>query len=287
MKDEHESRASGAGLPPRILAEISAIYQWALGLGQPGATAAGCGGASSHAEQNCDGASAAAQNDVLSLHRRRARAIAAELQRRSMMRAALAEVLDKLGIGVLAVERTGVIRLANQAAARLLDRADVVSEVQMCAVPRDKEARERLAAALSVCHDDPPDRPARLIVLPRSAAASPMVAAVRALQSNMIADPGLCIISIVDTENLPTCDSTRAAQIHDLTPRQAEVAAMAATGSSPAEIAAKLGLREGTVRTYLRDIRWAIGAHGLDQLVAALTGGLAWFGGSGRGPSPQ
>ena len=66
-------------------------------------------------------------------------------------------------------------------------------------------------------------------------------------------------------------DSLRA--VHDLTPREADVAIALAAGARPGEIAAALGLTVGSVRIYLKRIFAKTGTDGQGPLVSLLMAG--------------
>ncbi len=79
-------------------------------------------------------------------------------------------------------------------------------------------------------------------------------------------------VRILDPDVSDSTGVARAASLLGLTRQEAEVVGLLVEGADPAEIAAALGLRAGTIRTYLASIYRKTGCHRQGALVARVLG---------------
>lgn len=210
-------------------------------------------------------------------------AMFARISREETELQALIDTLDRLTICTLILSGTGRILRANSAARRLLAARDVAHAIddRLTLLHRggDAELQSLIGKALAAS---------------RVKGGPPFVEALR-LDSRTDQHVGVLVRSIQPTGPF-TNDSAPAVvvyfagsgtaqpierlvtQLFDLTPSEAHLATLLATGSSLAEAAEKLGLTENTVRTYCKTILNKVGVRRQTELVRLILRSVAVLG---------
>ena len=219
----------------------------------------------------------------LRLHIEQSLEIFARITREETELKALIGTLDRLTIATFILGNDGAILRMNSAARKLLAAGELVvardNRIALVQRSADAELQEILAAI----RNRPLTRPARAFV--------------EALKVETGSDDhaGLMVRSIEHPypfagEAVPTTivyvSTGRAAQplerlvmqLFDLTPSEAHLATLLATGFNLSEAAGKLGLTENTVRTYCKTIMSKVGVSRQADLVALILRSVAVLG---------
>jgi DNA-binding CsgD family transcriptional regulator/PAS domain-containing protein len=170
--------------------------------------------------------------------------------------------------GVVLLDRHLRVLHANAAARRMAKRGDAIllSETGLAALPG--EAASSVARLLADAAKGRVTQPLRLTRrfggLPYVVTAWPVPA------PDLLADMGSVAVAvrILDPDATDTSGVARACALLGLSPQEAAVVAHLVEGADPAEIAASMGLRPATVRTYLAAIYRKTGCHRQGALVA-------------------
>ncbi|GFM30932.1 helix-turn-helix transcriptional regulator [Novosphingobium sp. PY1] len=126
----------------------------------------------------------------------------------------------------------------------------------------DQGTDRELAAAMADLADDP-GRPARAVLLRQVPRMEALLMAMDAGSE----DPGDILALVPLPRELPADGAARLAQVHDLPPREAELAMELAGGHSIAESAERMGLTLETARNYSKRLYAKLGVRGQAELV--------------------
>lgn len=161
--------------------------------------------------------------------------------------------LNLLAVGVVLVEDSGRILIANRVAQQILERGDGLSVSGgrlSAACSQDHAALGRSIAAAS---NASPSSAALACGRPSGRRALSVV--VKALRRHARPDqPGFAAVFITDPDQEVAAEAQDLASLYGLTPAEARLAARLARGMSPAQAAGALGLTVNTVRTHLKRI---------------------------------
>lgn len=198
--------------------------------------------------------------DVLSSHAVRALQVYRGLQRPSVSRDLMADVLAHLPSGVIVTDAHGTVVFMNRSAEALNGDGLRVDHGQLLAsIPRDQAELSHLIAAALAPGASPAD--IRPIGLQRPSLKKPLL--LRAIPIRARSDQplprillglDLVLITISDPESAYQDNSLAALETFGLTRSEATVAAMLGTGCSPDEIAEARNVSVSTVRTHIRHI---------------------------------
>lgn len=198
--------------------------------------------------------------DVLSSHAVRALQVYRGLQRPSVSRDLMADVLAHLPSGVVVTDAHGTVVFMNRSAEALNGDGLRVDRGQLLAsLPRDQAKLSQLIAAALAPSTSPAD--VRPIGLQRPSLKKPLL--LRAIPIRARSDQplprlllglDLVLITISDPESAYQDNSLAALETFGLTRSEAAVAAMLGAGSSPDEIAEARKVSVSTVRTHIRSI---------------------------------
>lgn len=210
-------------------------------------------------------------------------AMFARISREETELQALIDTLDRLTICTLILSGTGRILRANSAARRLLAAREVAQVID-----------ERLALVHRGSHGELQSLIGKALAASRRKGGAPFVEALR-LDSRTDHHIGVLVRSIQPPGHF-TNDSAPAAvvyfagsgatqpierlvtQLFDLTPSEAHLATLLATGSTLSEAAEKLELTENTVRTYCKTILNKVGVSRQTELVRLILRSVAVLG---------
>jgi len=184
--------------------------------------------------------------------------------------AATMAALDTAAHGVVLLGRDLAVLSANAAAQRIAARGDALSlsGAGLTAAERDAAPalRRLLAAALRREVTRPLELKRRFGGLPYVLTAFPVVAP----DLRAGGGPVAVAVRILDTDAAQGEGLAAAAALLGLSAQETQVAVRLADGADAAEIAAELGLRPATVRTYLAAIYRKTGTRRQGELVARL-----------------
>jgi DNA-binding CsgD family transcriptional regulator len=192
----------------------------------------------------------------------------------AMGRAVVTGMTDALGfVGqpALAIDRFGFVLGWNEAADQIFDSEIRISQRRL--MLRDRNARgaiERLLDRLRASPDEASFRSAPITV--QRSGKPPVV--IRALPVSAAArSPFLgarALLTLTELAPQPAAQPFDLTQVFGLTPAEARLAALIATGASPAEAAERLAISRETARTQLKAILSKTDTHRQSALVALL-----------------
>jgi DNA-binding CsgD family transcriptional regulator/PAS domain-containing protein len=194
---------------------------------------------------------------LLMPHAQRAVSLGARLATVRASQGAYVAALDAIADGVLLVDKTGRVLLANRAAARLFERG-VLRHAAAGLETWDALLTVRLRRALrqvavSVREHDTPPPPA--IVMPDSnGTTSYRITMMPGTCPQGIHATGAGVAIVVVSERKHASHAAVLATKHGLTPRQTQVANLLVQGRPTTEIAAMLSTSVETVRTHVKHI---------------------------------
>jgi DNA-binding CsgD family transcriptional regulator len=172
----------------------------------------------------------------------------------------------------LALDRLGFVIETNALANALFDEEFRIRNRRLCV--QDQKARSALSRLLDVLRITPDT--AALPVAPITAAREtrrPIVIGVLPVDG-AARSPFLgarAILTLTDLELKPRPDPEVLAQVLGITPSQARLAALIATGKPLEEVATELGIALETARNHLKSIFAKAGTHRQGELVALLS----------------
>jgi DNA-binding CsgD family transcriptional regulator/PAS domain-containing protein len=210
-------------------------------------------------------------------------AIFARISREETELQALIDTLDRLTIGTFILGADGTVVRANSAARRLLAAREIVLQRDDRLALPDRAADAELQEILSAVR-----------ACPRARGAPPFVEAmrvesiaerhvgilVRAIDSPAPYRGGAAPSAVVYVSAARSTQPLErlVMQLFDLTPSEAHLATLLATGFSLAQAAEKLGLTENTVRTYCKTILSKVGVGRQADLIGLILRSVAVLG---------
>jgi DNA-binding CsgD family transcriptional regulator/PAS domain-containing protein len=196
---------------------------------------------------------------ALSPHLQRALAIHFRLVRDRAEREAFAATLDRFPMGVVCLDAAGSVVLSNAVAHELMAERDGLSLARghLVATAPDAGARLRHAILAALAAKGGDDDAGTLVSVRRASGRAPyelLVASLRAELFYLRAQRIAVAVFIRDpaSSTKPRPDDLRA--LYDLTPAQAQLAALLAGGESLDEIARALGLSINTIRDRVKQV---------------------------------
>jgi|SRR5579884_1286479 len=185
--------------------------------------------------------------------------------------AGMTNALDLIGQPALAIDRLGCVLDANASAQSIFGDQFGLRNRRLCLCDAAaKAALDRLIERMQTTPDTDAlgtesivvrrrgKRPLLVRVLPVAAAARGPFLGARAL------------LTVMDLQTRPAADCALLAQAFGLSPAEARLAALVATGASPAEAAAELGIVRETARNQLKAVFVKTDTHRQSELVALL-----------------
>ena len=192
-------------------------------------------------------------------------------------RALLTEIIDRIQTAVLAVDRNLHVTETNRAAKALLTTGDGLRinrgtlEVDDC-VGRDK-LREAVGSLTATDRGEGAS-PGGTFPIGRPSLAKPYTVTavpIRSFVSNRSARRSCCLLFIDDPDQDEVPQAERIPTLWGLTPAEARVASMLATGMSPREISERLEISFNTVRCHVSRIYLKTDTSRQAELVCLLT----------------
>lgn len=166
--------------------------------------------------------------------------------------------------------------VANDAARRLLDAADGIAPrgARLVAMtPDETDTLHRAIADASVAAGDRLPRVSRVRLQRRPGRLALSLRFVPSSQIGSAAgDPRSVAIFIGEPDAMLAIDHAAVAEAFRLSPREAEIACLIAVGKSVTEVAIETGLRESSVRSYLKAVFYKTDTRSQTALGARLRG---------------
>lgn len=217
-------------------------------------------------------------------HLEQALATFARISREETELQALIDTLDRLTICTLILSGTGRILRANSAARHLLDAHEVAlsndGSLELTHRAANKELQGLIAKALSASRDRNTQPFVEAMRLARTSDHHVGVL-VRSLHPTGIStahDSAPAVVVYFAGSGQAQPIERLVTQLFDLTPSEAHLATLLATGSSLTEAAERLGLTENTVRTYCKTILNKVGVRRQTELVRLILRSVAVLG---------
>jgi DNA-binding CsgD family transcriptional regulator len=186
--------------------------------------------------------------------------------------------LDRWSTGVFVVDREGHVLLANETAAALLRRQDGLTtdrNILQAATPHNSASLHRMiqdtvevpyrrtSGSVSLIERPSGKRPLQLLISPS------------AREHVFFCTRGTALIFVYDPETAEHAQTDVLRHLYGLTPAEAGIAALIATGKTVREIADEVAVRENTVRIHLKKIFDKTGAKRQAELVKLVLSGPA------------
>jgi DNA-binding CsgD family transcriptional regulator len=186
--------------------------------------------------------------------------------------------LDLWSTAVLSVDREGRVLFANGTAAALLRRRDGLStnrNILQAATSRDSASLHR--AIRSTIEVPFRATPVGVHLIERPSGRTPLQILISpSLREDLLfSAPGTALVFVHDPEAAERAQTDVLRRLYGLTPAEAGVAALVATGKSAKEIADELAVRENTIRVHLKKIFDKTGARRQAELVKLVLSGPA------------
>lgn len=217
------------------------------------------------------GSDAAARLAVIGPHLRRALSMQRMVDEASATKRSAVDALDALDLGVLLLDATGHVMIANRRAEQALQQAHPLRARGgrlSCARPADTAA---LDALIGKAKSGALDTPGALVVLdrdPNQTAFEITVSPIGTRLCDSLAEPGARLMVVARELGGGRALSAEAfMSLFGLSRAESRVAVAAAAGATARDIAARLGVGRETVRTQLKAVYAKIGVRRQADLV--------------------
>jgi DNA-binding CsgD family transcriptional regulator len=187
---------------------------------------------------------------------------------------ALSGAIGRLDHGAILCDANGRPILVNPRAGTLIDDGDGLALGSQGLRAAGATASDRLLTAIREAAFSTAGI-VRKVRIPRAAPKLPLLLDIMSVARISAAEGGWapCVaIFITEPDAPPTIDSEALAENYRLTPREAEITTILASGANIEAIAAQLSLATGTVRFNLKRIFEKTGAHSQAAVVALVRG---------------
>lgn len=197
---------------------------------------------------------------VLTSHVKQALEVQGRLLEAETRQVASLDALDRLGYGVLFVERDGRVAHANRRGEGVLALDDGLCSVAgRLAAQRPSESRRlaKLIDSAARSATDPLRKPGGTTAVSRPSGKRPLIVQVCPLATRskpVLGAHGPAVVFVTDPEDERLIPERHLRSVFGLTPREASVASLLAAGHSLAEIGEELGISVSTVRFYLKQV---------------------------------
>lgn len=187
-------------------------------------------------------------------------------------------LLDVIAIGIVLLDKEGLVVFANRAARQIAARSDdlrIDRSIRACHAPQRTQFEAWLREALhQAMYGDESLSSHRL---PRSNGKRDLMLLASALpgQNAAVPAPPALAIFVTDPENRPAISETALAALFGLTPTETQVTLALTQGIRTADIAARLGIAPTTLAFHMRNIFQKTGTSRQAELVALLLAGPA------------
>jgi len=217
--------------------------------------------------------------DSLVPHLSRAYAIHAELTTARHERAALAEVIDRLPVGVLLVDAEGRAVLSNRSAEQILELRDGfrLERGRPCA-SESRESRQLHALIAAATQVGAAQKGAGVMSVSRPSGRrsfSVWVGSLLALAPENGSDEATAILFVADPEGGEVSTNQVLRNLYQLTRAEAELVRLIAGGSSLEEVAAARNVTMNTVRSQLKQVFCKTDTSRQGELVHLVLTGIA------------
>ncbi|MCY3929988.1 MAG: helix-turn-helix transcriptional regulator [Acidobacteria bacterium] len=184
--------------------------------------------------------------------------------------ASLTGLLDRSGLAVLHLDRTGRVLEANALARELLVTRDLILQRDRQLRARAPNSDTRLGRLLSICCRKGVGGSMTLHPHSGTADSEPLLlcACPVAPDHTTFDSRGVSVqVLLTRLGSTRSVDTRHLTELYDLTPAESRVAGLLAEGRAVSEIAASTGRKESTVRWHVRNLHSKLGVHRQMDLV--------------------
>lgn len=195
----------------------------------------------------------------------------------------LAFVVDQMPVGIVLIDRALQVAWMNSSAHLLIQKCDGIAlrdgRLAAASDEQDDALARLMRAAVDATEAGAPRAP-EAIAVSRSKGSAALVLVVRPIETpegHRASDAAHAVVFISDPDRSLRASRMRLQQLFGLTPAEANLVALLATGHDLSEAASVLGVRKESLRTYLKRAFEKTGTHRQAELVyvalAAATAG--------------
>lgn len=184
--------------------------------------------------------------------------------------ASLIGLLDRSGLAVLHLDRSGQVLESNAPARELLAAGDRILQRDRQLRARGPDADAKLGRLLSACCRKGIGGSMTLYPRGESADGAPLLLCACPVPPDLTSfdSRGVCAqILLTRLGRTPSVDTGPVAKLYDLTPAESGVAALLAEGRTVSEIAASTDRGESTIRWHVKNLHSKLGVHRQADLV--------------------
>ncbi len=209
----------------------------------------------------------------LAPHLQRAAALAFEMTKVEIERATLATALDRLTLGVIAVDGDLTVQMTNPVARAWLDKGDGLRVIEGRIAAAHYDDQQRLAGIVRSALDRDGGA-VGAIPLRRAGDRRPLTLIVEAVPSTAGApnEVSRALILFGDPDERAEVDLEQLGNLFGLTRAEGRVAARLAAGKRLSEVASDLGISHQTARSYLKAVFRKTNTCRQSELVGLLLG---------------
>lgn len=207
---------------------------------------------------------------------------AARIQRRlsglELARRTAEATLDRLAAGIVVTDGQARVLFVNEAAQRIIDKADGLSIGRNGALSPAQRGEEALLHQLIQRTAAPGPQAGGAVTVRRRSERRPfglLVAPLRLLSDSLGIECATAVIFVSDPEEGHPPPTTILRTLYGLTAAEARIAAAIVEGETPETIAGRHAIREGTVRQHLKSILSKTETHRQSELVRLVLRGPA------------
>ncbi len=191
---------------------------------------------------------------------------------------ALLDALDRMPIGVIVTRARGTIAFANRSAQRILELRDgLTSSVDglKAAAPAETRVLRSLVRTAATTAAGKGTDSGGAMALSRPSLRAPFSVLVTPLRAESLTglgeQPGMAAVFVTDPELPVQADAQTVTQFWGLTPTEAAIAVMMASGQRISDISGQLAIADGTVRWHVKRVLAKTATKRQAELVRILT----------------
>jgi DNA-binding CsgD family transcriptional regulator/PAS domain-containing protein len=219
--------------------------------------------------------------DALVPHLSRAYALYTQLSQTRHEREALAEVTDRLPIGVIILDAEGRVLRQNRSAAQILATRDGLTLERNRPAARDSYENRELQEKISRAVKDPASVDStggEVMIISRESgrrAFPVMVGPLLVARPEHVTDEACAVLFIADTEGRQIVTTQNLETLYQLTHAEAELVRLVAEGRSLEQVATERGVTMNTVRSQLKQVFSKTDTSRQGELVHLVLSGVA------------
>ncbi|MDX1592688.1 MAG: helix-turn-helix transcriptional regulator [Gammaproteobacteria bacterium] len=195
-------------------------------------------------------------------------------------------LLDDIGLGILLVDASLRVRLANRSARELAARQEGFALLSDRLVPSTVEDSRVLRSAVQRLLDDASSEhasPGEALSLRRPSGAAPLYVTVSRLDNGPAKESvpsrqeSLAVLFVADPERSLECPAEVLQRLFGLTPREAELLGLLVGGEPLRQVSGQLGIGLETARSHLKSVFMKTGTQRQGDLIRLVMSTPAWL----------